>query len=68
MRLSGEEGSTVYATLRARSASMRNALLSQELSAANVDGERMTVPVTALAMVFLALLAFPAVLRIVESA
>ena len=68
MRLSGEEGATVYATLRARSASMRNALLSQELSAANVDGERMTVPVTALAMVFLALLAFPAVLRIIGSA
>jgi Flp pilus assembly protein TadB len=67
MRLSGEEGATVYNTLRARAASIRNALLASELTQANADGERMTLPVTALALVFLVLLAFPAVLRILNT-
>ncbi|MCO7220836.1 type II secretion system F family protein [Klenkia sp. PcliD-1-E] len=67
MRLSGEEGATVYNTLRARAASIRNALLADELTQANADGERMTLPVTALALVFLVLLAFPAVLRILNT-
>ena len=65
MRLSGEEGSTVYTTLRARSSSLRNALLANELSKANTDGERMTLPVSALSLVFLMLAAIPAVLSII---
>jgi type IV secretory pathway TrbD component len=64
MRLSGEEGATVYTTLRSRSASLRNALLAGELARANADGERMTLPVSALALIFLLLLAVPAVLTI----
>lgn len=68
MRLSGEEGATVYTTLRARSASLRNALLSNELSKANADGERMTLPVSSLSLVFLLLVAVPAVLSIVFGA
>jgi len=65
MRLSGEEGATVYTTLRARSSSLRNALLANELSKANADGERMTLPVSALSLVFLMLAAIPAVLSII---
>lgn len=57
----------VYNTLRARAASIRNALLADELTQANADGERMTLPVTALALVFLVVLAFPAVLRILNT-
>lgn len=64
MRLSSEEGATVYTTLRSRSASLRNALLAGELAKANADGERMTLPVSALALIFLLLLAVPAVLTI----
>ena len=67
MRLSGEEGATVYDTLRARSAGLRTALLAREHEKANAAGERMTMPVSALALIFLALLAAPAILRIVGS-
>jgi hypothetical protein len=65
MRLSGEQGATVYATLRARSASLRTALLNDEHAKANAAGERMTLPLAALAFIFLLLLATPAVLRVV---
>lgn len=67
MRLSGEEGATVYTTLRARSSSLRNALLSNELAKANADGERMSLPVAALSLVFLLLTGTPAVLSIMFS-
>lgn len=65
MRLSGEEGATVYATLRARSASLRSALLSDEHAKANAAAEKMTMPVAVLSLIFLVLLATPAVLRVV---
>lgn len=64
MRLSGEEGAAVYPTLRARSASMRAALTAAELAKANAANERMSMPVALLALIFLALLAVPALLRV----
>eukprot|EP00918_Siedleckia_nematoides_P009125 GHVU01019952.1.p2 GENE.GHVU01019952.1~~GHVU01019952.1.p2 ORF type:complete len:302 (-),score=53.16 GHVU01019952.1:274-1179(-) len=64
MRLSGEEGAAVYQTLRARSASMRAAMMNAELAKANATGERLSMPVAALAIVFLIILAVPAVLRV----
>ena len=64
MRLSGEEGAGVYTSLRARSASLRNALLAEEHTKANEAGEQMTMPVSLLAIIFLALLGMPAVLRV----
>ncbi len=67
MRLSGEQGATVYATLRARSASLRTALLNNEHTKANAAGERMTLPLATLGLVFLLLLAAPAVLRVLFS-
>jgi len=65
MRLSGEEGATVYATLRARSAGLRTALLNDEHAKANAAAEKMTMPVAALSLIFLVLLAMPPVLRVV---
>ena len=47
MRLSGEEGAPVYASLRARSAAMRTAMLNDEKAKANEVGERMTIPLPA---------------------
>ena len=44
MRLSGEEGASVYTNLRARSAAMRTAMLNDEIAEANAVGERMTIP------------------------
>lgn len=64
MRMSGEESTGVYDTLRARSTSLRNAILSDEQARANADNERMVIPVTGLAMIFIALLAIPAVMQI----
>lgn len=64
MRLSGEESASVAGQLRARATSMRGALLNAELARANAAGEQMSVPVSMLALVFLAILAVPAFLRI----
>ena len=64
MRLSGEEGTAVYDTLRARSKGMRSALLTREQTAANADSERMVIPVALLGLVFLCLLAYPALVRV----
>ncbi len=67
MRLSGEDGAAVYQMLRARAASMRAATTNAELAKANAAGERMSVPVSALALIFLLILATPAILRVVLS-
>ncbi len=64
MRLSGEEGAAVAATLRARSRGLRVALLAQEQTRANEDSERMVIPVALLGLIFLIILGAPAVVRI----
>ncbi|MGD9959022.1 type II secretion system F family protein [Nocardioides sp.] len=63
MRLSGEEGASVYTTLRARSAAMRTAMLNDEITEANAVGERMTIPGSLLGVIFMALLVAPSLLR-----
>lgn len=63
MRLSGEEGASVYTSLRARSASMRAAMLNDEITEANAVGERMTIPASLLGVIFMALLVAPSLLR-----
>lgn len=65
MRLSGEEGAQIYGNLRARSAGMRSAMLNAELAAANEVGERMSIPMSLLGVIFLAILVVPALLRVV---
>lgn len=67
MRLSGEEGAQVYATLRARSTAMRTAMLTGEQGKANEVSERMVVPGSLLGAVFIALLVTPALLRLLTS-
>jgi Flp pilus assembly protein TadB len=64
MRLSGEEGAQIYTNLRARSASLRSSMLNAELAAANEVGERMSIPMSLLGVIFLAILIAPALLRI----
>jgi Flp pilus assembly protein TadB len=64
MRLSGEEGARIYTTLRARSAGMRSAMLTTELAKANEVGERMSIPMSMLGVIFLAILLTPALLRV----
>jgi hypothetical protein len=64
MRLSGEDGAAVYATLRARAASLRSQLLSANAAAANAASEHMIVPVAFLGIAFMALIGYPAFARI----
>lgn len=67
MRLSGEDGAQVWSNLRARSASMRTAMLNAEKAHSAEISERMTLPMSMLGMVFLAILITPALLRVVTS-
>jgi Flp pilus assembly protein TadB len=67
MRLSGEQGASVYTNLRARSAAMRTAMLNDEVAQANAVGERMTIPGSLLGVIFMALLVAPALLRMFAS-
>ena len=68
MRLSGEEGAQVYATLRARSTAMRTAMLTAEKAKANEVAERMSIPMSLLGVIFLAILLTPALLRVMGGA
>lgn len=67
MRLSGEDGAQVWGSLRARSAGMRAAMLNVEKARAVEISERMTMPMSMLGMVFLAILVTPALLRVMSS-
>ena len=67
MRLSGEEGASVYTNLRARSAAMRAAMLNDEIAEANAVGERMSIPGSLLGVIFMALLVVPSLLRMFGS-
>ncbi|MFH5824710.1 hypothetical protein [Georgenia sp. AZ-5] len=67
MRLSGEQGSAAYDSLRARAAGIRAAMLGEELAEANATVERMSIPGSLLGVVFMALLVAPALLRILTA-
>lgn len=67
MRLSNE-GSQIYNNLRARSSAMRTAMLNDELAKANAVGERMSMPMSMLGIVFMALLIAPSLLRVMTGA
>lgn len=63
MRLS-KDGSQVYSSLRARSGALRSAMLNDELAKANATGERMSMPMSLLGVVFMAILVTPQLLRV----
>ncbi len=67
MRLSGQDGAAVYATLRARAASLRTQLLAANAAEANAASEHMIVPVALLGIAFMALIGYPAFARILFS-
>ena len=64
MRVAGHDGAAVYATLRARAASLRTQLLTAQVAEANAASEHMVIPVSLLGMCFMALIAYPAFIRI----
>lgn len=67
MRLCGEEGAPVYGTLRARAAASRNAILTADQARANETGERMFIPASLTAVVFLSILLVPALFRLLTT-
>lgn len=64
MQLAGRDGAAVYATLRARASSLRTQLLAASTARANAASEHMVVPVSLLGLCFMALLGYPAFVRI----
>ena len=67
MALSGTDGAAVYATLRARAASLRHQLLAASAAEANAASEHMIIPVALLGIAFMALIGYPAFARILFS-
>jgi hypothetical protein len=65
MASSGRDGAAVYGSLRARAASLRSAITAERAAAANAASERVVIPVAALGLVFMALVAYPAFVRLV---
>ncbi|MEA2703146.1 MAG: hypothetical protein QOD63_1091 [Actinomycetota bacterium] len=64
MRLAGEEGAQVYEALRARGKSLRTQLLTSEHARANASSDTMLIPTAASAIVFLIIIAAPALYRV----
>lgn len=64
MRLAGEEGAQIYDALRARGRGLRTQMLTMEQARANATSESMVVPVAMCALVFIVILAAPAIIRI----
>lgn len=65
MRVAGSDGAAVYTTLRARAESLRTQMLNASRSAANAASEHMVVPVALLGVIFMGLIAYPALVRII---
>jgi len=62
IRISGSEGAGIYRILRARARGIREALLTSDLTRSNEANERMSLPVSVLGIIFLAILIGPALL------
>lgn len=67
VRLAGRDGAAIHATLRARATSLRTQLLALSTAKANAASEHMVVPVSLLGLCFMALLGYPAFVRILLS-
>ena len=63
--VAGSDGAAVYTTLRARAQALRTQLLSSATAAANTASEHMVIPVSLLGVIFMGLIAYPALVRIV---
>jgi Flp pilus assembly protein TadB len=62
--LSSEDGAAVYETLRARARAVRTAILADHETQANEASEKLAAPVACLGLVFIGLLVYPAVMRL----
>ncbi|MFB7763689.1 type II secretion system F family protein [Streptomyces xiamenensis] len=67
LALAGEEGATVTTTLQGQARVLRNAITTDAKAAANRASEKMVLPVTGLAFLFLLFLGIPAFTRVMGS-
>ncbi|THA49419.1 type II secretion system F family protein [Streptomyces sp. A1136] len=67
MRQSADDGASVYATLRSRARNLRTELLSAQAADANANSEKMTAPGALMAVLVMLLIAFPGVLRMINT-
>ena len=66
MKIAGQESASVYTTLAERSKAMRKAHLAHEITTANEISTRRSIPMTLLAMVFMAALLIPGLLGLLS--
>ncbi|MQS16472.1 hypothetical protein F7Q99_30830 [Streptomyces kaniharaensis] len=66
MRLSANDGAAVYTTLRSRAKSLRTELMAGQTEEANAASEAMTAPGAVMAVLVMALIAFPSIIRILN--
>ncbi|MEV6683925.1 type II secretion system F family protein [Streptomyces sp. NPDC051130] len=67
MRQSADDGASVYATLRSRARNLRTELLAAQAADANANSEKMTAPGALMAVLVMLLIAFPGVLRMINT-
>lgn len=63
-QMSGKDGASIYAPVRARAKSTRDEQLSTAVAKANADSEKMHIPGAVMCVLVLCLLAFPVVLKL----
>ncbi|MEV6574851.1 type II secretion system F family protein [Streptomyces sp. NPDC051577] len=67
MRQSADDGASVYATLRSRAKNLRTELLAVQAAEANANSEKMTAPGALMAVLVMLLIAFPGVIRMINT-
>ena len=67
VRLSGEEGTSIYETLRSRGKNLRHKLLSEEHEKANSASERMQMPLATTLFVYVGIIITPLMLKLLAS-
>ena len=64
LRLAGEEGAQVFATLRARSSALRNAITTSDRAEVNAKSDRLMLPTLVMAAAFIGVVITPAIFRL----
>ena len=67
LRSASEEGTAVFQRLTAQAESLGDAVLTEERAVANARSERMVVPVTAMGIVIMSMMAYPAVMELLNA-
>ncbi len=67
VRLSGEEGASIYETLRSRGKTLRHKLLAEEHEKANSASERMQMPLATTLFVYVGIIITPMLLNLVAT-